>query len=125
MSEENIFCEKLFSYGTLQQEAVQLSTFGRKLDGKADVLVGYQLKDLEIKDYNVIAVSGKAVHSVLIYTGDKADEVRGVIFAISPQELQAADEYEVADYKRVCVKLLSGVTAWVYVSIDSKDECHT
>ena len=25
----------LFSYGTLQQEAVQLSTFGRRLDGKA------------------------------------------------------------------------------------------
>ena len=28
--------EKLFSYGTLQQEGVQLATFGRKLEGMGD-----------------------------------------------------------------------------------------
>ena len=32
--------ELLFSYGTLQIEAVQLSTFGRKLVGTADELPG-------------------------------------------------------------------------------------
>lgn len=37
------YSEKLFSYGTLQQETVQLSTFGRKLQGTADVLIGYHL----------------------------------------------------------------------------------
>jgi hypothetical protein len=30
----------VFSYGTLQLEAVQLATFGRKLVGTADVLRG-------------------------------------------------------------------------------------
>jgi gamma-glutamylcyclotransferase (GGCT)/AIG2-like uncharacterized protein YtfP len=122
MDLENIYSEKLFSYGTLQQEAVQFSTFGRKLKGVADVLLGYQLKDLEIKDAHVIAISGKAVHAVLMRTGNKVDAVKGTVFNISPEELAAADRYEVADYKRISVKLSSGIAAWVYVSVDSKDE---
>jgi len=31
------------------------------------------------------------------------------------RELAAADQYEVADYKRVSVDLKSGLQAWVYV----------
>ena len=34
--------EHLFSYGTLQTEAVQLATFGRKLVGEPDTLLGYR-----------------------------------------------------------------------------------
>jgi len=30
----------LFSYGTLQEERVQLSTFGRRLSGEPDALPG-------------------------------------------------------------------------------------
>jgi len=30
----------LFSYGTLQQQSVQQSTFGRLLTGRSDALVG-------------------------------------------------------------------------------------
>jgi hypothetical protein len=33
----------LFSYGTLQQEEVQLAIFDRKLRGDQDELVGYDL----------------------------------------------------------------------------------
>ncbi len=32
----------LFSYGTLQQEDVQLSTFGRLLQGQRDELLGFE-----------------------------------------------------------------------------------
>ena len=32
----------LFSYGTLQHEEVQVSTFGRKLAGEKDLIVGYE-----------------------------------------------------------------------------------
>ena len=35
--------ENLFSYGTLQSVAVQLATFGRRLAGKADRLIGYRV----------------------------------------------------------------------------------
>jgi len=33
----------LFSYGTLQEESVQPATFGRRLQGSKDELVGFQL----------------------------------------------------------------------------------
>ena len=40
--------ENLFSYGTLQSEAVQLATFGRRLEGKADRLIGYRVSMIPI-----------------------------------------------------------------------------
>jgi hypothetical protein len=44
-----IFSEQLFSYGTLQLEAVQLSTFGRKLDGQADEMPRFAVTMLRSK----------------------------------------------------------------------------
>ena len=41
--------ELLFTYGTLQLEEVQLQTFGRKLEGKPDALVGYRLVMTKIR----------------------------------------------------------------------------
>lgn len=108
--------EKLFSYGTLRYENVQLSTFGRKLQGVEDDLVGYRLEKVEILDPHVIALSGESVHSILVHTGDTNDKVSGVVFDITSSELEQADEYEVSDYKRVQVQLRSGTKAWVYVS---------
>jgi len=116
MSIKNNYSEKIFSYGTLQYEAVQLSTFGRKLNGTQDILTGYHLSQLEIKNHDVIETSGTATHPILIHTGDVSNEVSGIVFDISPQELQQADEYEVEDYKRVRVQLHSGISAWVYIS---------
>lgn len=116
MNVKDIYSEKLFSYGTLQYEAVQLSTFGRKLNGIQDVLTGYHLSQLEINDHNVVETSGTATHPILIHTGNESGEVKGIVFDVSPQELQQADKYEVEDYKRVCVQLRSGTFAWVYVS---------
>jgi hypothetical protein len=40
----------LFSYGTLQDQAVQLATFGRELKGRADSLPGYKQNWVEITD---------------------------------------------------------------------------
>ncbi len=111
-----MYTESLFSYGTLQYETVQLSTFGRKLHGKADTLTGYKLEQVQIQDPAVIAASGEAVHPILIPTGNLADEVPGTVFDITPAELALADQYEVADYKRAPVQLKSGRQAWVYVS---------
>ncbi len=38
------------------------------------------------------------------------------MFDVSVDELKRADAYEVADYKRIAVKLDSGISAWVYVN---------
>lgn len=105
----------LFSYGTLQQDNVQLASFGRLLTGRADAMPGYRCDMLEITDPEVIRTSGKRFHPVVSESGDPADEVAGILFEITPEELAAADSYEVADYRRVMVRLRSGADAWVYV----------
>lgn len=108
--------EKLFSYGTLRYEAVQLATFGRKLTGSSDVLTGFQLNMLEINDPNVVATSGESAHPIISFTGNHHDQIPGMVFDVSADELEQADTYEVDDYKRISVKLSSGIQAWVYVN---------
>lgn len=106
--------EKLFSYGTLQLESVQQETFGRLLTGTKDILPGYVLDEIQIKDEAVIKTSGKDRHPILIYTGNSTDQVAGTVFEITADELMQSDEYEVAEYQRVSAQLKSGLTAWIY-----------
>ncbi|WP_026783437.1 gamma-glutamylcyclotransferase family protein [Pleomorphomonas koreensis] len=105
----------LFSYGTLQLKSVQLANFGRELKGRPDAMVGWRRDLVEITDPEVLRQSGETHHPIVSESGDAADEVPGVVFEITPDELVAADGYEVADYKRVLVTLKSGAVAWVYV----------
>jgi gamma-glutamylcyclotransferase (GGCT)/AIG2-like uncharacterized protein YtfP len=107
--------ELLFSYGTLRQKDVQLTTFGRELDGHEDAIVGYELHYVTISDPHVVATSGSNRHPILKPTDRPGAEVQGTVFAISESELAAADEYEVDDYTRVQVPLRSGQQAWVYI----------
>ena len=105
---------KLFSYGTLQLESVQLATFGRLLEGEKDSLIGYQLGEIEITNPDVLQKSGKRFHPMLIKTGNINDKVAGVIFDITDDELAQADRYEVDAYARVEGHFDSGATAWIY-----------
>ncbi|MFC5007290.1 gamma-glutamylcyclotransferase family protein [Dactylosporangium cerinum] len=106
----------LFSYGTLRDPAVQRANFGRELDGREDALPGYATRLLEITDPNVLAVSGETHHPIVVATGVPTDQVPGVVFDVTDEDLVAADGYEVDDYHRILVSLASGVRAWVYVS---------
>jgi hypothetical protein len=105
----------LFSFGTLQDPTVQQAVFGRELHGSADVLPGFRLGVLTITDPEVIRLSGLSEHPLLMPSSDPADEVRGQVFAITADDLAAADDYEVDDYARMEVTLASGTTAWVYL----------
>ena len=107
--------ERLFAYGTLQTEAVQLSLFGRRLDGRADALVEYCLKMVRIEDQEFVKASGTADHRNLEFSGDPNDSVEGTVFAVTRSELELTDAYEPAGYKRTLVQLRSGVNAWVYL----------
>lgn len=113
-----MYNEKIFSYGTLQFENVQIANFGRKLNGNKDVLSKFELSTLEIKDPDVIATSGENIHPMLTYTGNPEHRVIGTVFEISVEELMQADSYEVSDYKRIKVQLDSGVFAWAYVNAE-------
>ena len=97
----------VFSYGTLQQETVQHSTFGRRLHGQPDELVGFELSS-----------SGR--HTNVTFNGRSDSRVRGMVFEITDAELAATDEYERRDaYTRIAATLASGRQAWVYLDARS------
>lgn len=129
----------LFSYGTLQQGAVQLSTFGRLLHGRADRLIGYHLGFARIDDPEVAALSGASHHPIITPAAItpaaitpasapatppeacRRAQVDGVVFEISDEELQCADRYKMTEYRRIAAELASGAQAWVYV--DARHAC--
>lgn len=113
--------EYLFSYGSLQLESVQMATFGRHLTGARDVLSGFEQASIEIRDETTVALSGKTQHAIARFTGRQSDTVSGTVYAVTPEELQRADEYEVAEYRRIAVVLQSGLSAWAYVDARTLD----
>ena len=115
MTTDQMPTEFLFSYGTLQLDAVQRAVFGRQLTGTRDVLPGFEEALLEIDDPATVSMSGKTHHAIAKFTGNTSDSIAGTVFAVTPDEVQRADKYEVAEYKRVSVVLRSGVRAWAYV----------
>jgi gamma-glutamylcyclotransferase (GGCT)/AIG2-like uncharacterized protein YtfP len=105
----------LFSYGTLQQADVQLSTFGRLLQGQRDELVGFEQSVVKIEDPQVVATSGQTHHPIVKFNGKLDSRVSGTVFEVTDAELARADQYEVGAYKRVSATLASGKDVWVYV----------
>lgn len=108
--------ENLFSYGTLQEKQVQLKLFGRLLSGSKDILAGYKLSKIEIKDETFLAKGEEKFQHTLIETEDDTDIIEGTIFEISEKELRLSDDYEPDNYKRIRVLLQSGKKAWIYVT---------
>jgi gamma-glutamylcyclotransferase (GGCT)/AIG2-like uncharacterized protein YtfP len=110
----------LFSYGTLQQDDVQLSTFGRRLTGHRDALVGFEAARVRIQDPAIAAAAGRTHHANAAFTGNRDDRVSGTVFEVSDVELEVADEYErPAAYIRIETTLASGARSWVYVHAPS------
>lgn len=107
--------ELLFSYGTLQLKGVQMESFGRELIGTKEILRGFTINQLLITDKAVLQKSKQKYHPIAIPTHNQSDEIIGTLYKISRQELEQADLYEVADYKRVKVSFISGKQGWVYI----------
>jgi hypothetical protein len=106
----------LFSYGTLQHEEVQVSTFGRKLEGEKDLLVGYEPSLVLIADPALADRLKKTHHDNVTKTDDDWSNVQGTVFDVTDAELALADTFEAQYlYTRVSVPLASGKDAWVYV----------
>ncbi|GAA0314403.1 hypothetical protein GCM10010302_61940 [Streptomyces polychromogenes] len=106
----------LFSFGTLRDERVQTSLFGRAVPSSPASLAGYATRPLKITDPAVIAASGLDVHLTLECR--LGSEVEGAVLRLTDAELAAADAYEVDDYVRRRVPLASGESAWAYLDAD-------
>ncbi len=106
----------IFSYGTLQQDDVQLATFGRLLHGHRDELPGFEPSLVRIDDPHAAKAAGRTHHANVTSNGRPGSCVNGTVFEITDAELAAADRYErTAAYARIAVVLASGKQAWVYV----------
>jgi len=102
--------EQIFSYGTLQSKEIQMQVFNKLLTGTPDQLPGYQLKDLKIEEE-----FGMTDYFVAIPSENPSDEIDGIVFTISSEDLAKADLFESNAYKRIEITLKSGITAWVYI----------
>jgi len=110
----------LFSYGTLQQDDVQLFTFGRLLRGRPDLLPGFEPSQVKIEDPTLAASLQRTHHANVTYNGRSDSRVSGTVFEITDADLEAADQFEeMSEYKRIYVTLASGANAWVYVDARS------
>ena len=106
----------LFSYGTLQNENIQLEIFGRKLNGLKDRLRGFRIGQLQLATGNEPNPENIQSYPVAIAGDPQKDYIDGKIYQLTPEELQQADRYETGAYKRVNLQLESGKLAWVYLS---------
>ncbi len=104
----------LFAYGHLQSPEVQVSSFGRALQGAKDSMTGFRKHMIEITDPDLLAGGGKRFCPNLLPSDDPSDEVDGMRYAITDEELVAVDIYEACGYRREERTLKSGHAAWVY-----------
>lgn len=101
--------ENLFAYGTLKDKEIQETIFGRVLTGTPDKLVGYAIKEIHIEEeFGVIG------YPIITETQNLDDTISGILYKLSPRELQLADTYEGIHYKRIQVVLNSNQTVWTY-----------
>ncbi len=101
--------EKLFAYGSLQNEDIQKDLFGRILEGTQETLIGYIVKKIQIEEE-----FGLVHYPIITETQKPEDTINGMVYSVSSQELRQTDLYEGLHYRRVEVQLQSNQKAWAY-----------
>jgi len=81
----------LFSYGSLQEERVQLAALGRRLDGRRDELPGFEPSQVRIEDPRVAEATGRTHHANVTCNGDPGRRVPGMVFEVTDAELADVD----------------------------------
>lgn len=104
--------EKLFAYGSLQNEDIQKDLFGRILEGTPETLIGYVIKQIQIEEE-----FGIVNYPIITQTENQEDTINGIVYDISTKELHQSDLYEGLHYKRVEVQLQSKQKAWAYSAV--------
>jgi gamma-glutamylcyclotransferase (GGCT)/AIG2-like uncharacterized protein YtfP len=104
--------EKLFAYGSLQNEDIQKDLFGRILEGTPETLIGYVVKQIQIEEE-----FGIVNYPIITQTENQENTINGMVYEISTKELHQSDLYEGVYYKRVEVQLQSKQKAWAYSAV--------
>jgi len=99
----------IFTYGTLMDESVRTRVLGKEITGKNDSLSNFKLKQHSI------------LYSYPVVEKDEGNNVVGMVFEVTDNDLVKLDYYESDYYRREKVTLDSGVKSMVYVENDPKD----
>jgi gamma-glutamylcyclotransferase (GGCT)/AIG2-like uncharacterized protein YtfP len=97
--------ERVFAYGTLLLERVQLQVIGRVVDVCPDVLAGYRTEHVTF---------GGGVFSYQRVRPATGSRVTGGVLEVTQEELAHIDAYEGSDFERVRTALEDGTDVWVY-----------
>ena len=108
---KSLYTERLFIYGTLALEDIQLSLFKRSVPITKATLKNYRKSHIRLPD-----IPEGTVYPILSFTGNPDDIIEGHILMITQDELSLADAYEGYAYRRERVLLESGVKAWCYIT---------
>ena len=101
--------ENLFAYGSLREEEVQKTVFGRILKGVPEKLSGYAVKQIEIEEE-----FGIETYPIIVPSEDNEDAIHGIVYELTLEELQLSDTYEGNSYTRIEVPLQSKQMVWAY-----------
>lgn len=106
----------VFAYGILKIEKIQVKNYGKKLEGSSDILRGYKLNSITIKDTVLIEDIETNNFEIAVNTKDENDIIEGFVFEINGEELAKTDQYLNTHYMRVLETNQKGEDVWVYVS---------
>jgi gamma-glutamylcyclotransferase (GGCT)/AIG2-like uncharacterized protein YtfP len=101
--------ENLFAYGSLREEEVQKTVFGRILKGVPEKLTGYAVKQIEIEEE-----FGIETYPIIVPSEDNEDAIHGIVYELTLEELSLSDTYEGNSYTRIEVPLPSKQIVWAY-----------
>jgi hypothetical protein len=104
----------LFAYGTLQEESVQESVFGRRLRGVRDELIGFDRSLVDLADPRFATGGSESLYPIVRWSGGADARVGGTVYELTDADLASADLYEPPPYQRIQAVLASGKEAWVY-----------
>jgi hypothetical protein len=108
----------VFSYGSLQEEAVQLETFGRRLTGFPDALVGYETELVPVTRKDDPHYGRKTHHLNLKANGRAQSRVAGTALDVSDAELALTNRFEErSGYARIAARTAGGRDVWLYVAV--------
>ena len=93
--------------------------FERILQGETDILSGYKVSSIEIKDELFLLKGEEKYQQTVIITKNKNDKIKGTVFEITKEELLLADKYEPNNYTRIKIVLESGKEAWIYAAVET------
>lgn len=104
-----------FSYDISESENLQLQHYGRKFHGTEDTLSGYTLKDTNLNGVSMSENNRTKTPQIAIKSKEMNDELKGIVFEITGEELVLTDQLAVPNSKRVLVTTNSGAEVWVYI----------